>query len=236
MSFFERFFGRKADPKNLFLNFHPEGSSYSSVTWNMGIQEPGQRLWTIEVNKEKKEVIEWHKRGREEVRFFENDKLILGAHDGRLRDLMNIAVHSTIKTSLIQNQEFMTTPVSGATNIDLQNETKFLQWTQASFGTLHRALDGFKKQEGLVLTGAFFAGEEQEGQQRVVRLIAFNLDIIYYLRPDATLQVIVFDDKNLGHGESKTPSFQQIIKVTKPQFYDEMMKLVHKLATAGELT
>jgi hypothetical protein len=129
----------------------------------------------------------------------------------------------------------MVTPVSGATAIDIQSETRALQWIQATFGTLTRALNSLKGNREMILTAACFSGKVPESGEEVVRVIAFNLDIFYYLRPDFTLQIVVFDDKNMGHGNSKTPTFQQIIKVTKPQFYDEIIKLQHQLAQVGEI-
>lgn len=239
MSLWDKLLNKGPGPKKLFLDFDPTNSTYRMVSWNLDLKSPKDRLHTIEVHKDKKEIIEWHNKGFDEVRFFRNDKLLsknkLSSNVQEHKDLMNIAIHSTIKFSVEENHEFMVTPVSGATNIDIQNETKFLQWIQASFGTLTRALDKFQQDPNLILTGAFFSGIVPGESDRVLRVIAFNLDIIFYLKADYSLQVIVFDDKDLGHGESKTPSFQQIIKVTKPQFYDEIVKLVHKLATAGEL-
>jgi hypothetical protein len=149
---------------------------------------------------------------------------------------MNLAIHSTIKHGLESHQDFMLLPVSGATALDMQAETRALQWIQASFGTLNRALDKLKSDGDLILSAVFFSGNVPESEEKVVRLIAFNLDIFYYLRPDNSLQIVVFDDKGEGHGQSKTPSFQQIIKVTKPQFYDEIIKLLSKISQIGELS
>ena len=237
MSFFG-YFGK--DPKELFLNFNPHGSHWRVVTWNFDVSEPNLRRWSIEVHAEKERIIQWEKGVSEDVRFYEDDKLIrrrkITPDQRELRDLMNIALHSTLKYGLEANHEFMVTPVSGATTADIQNETRALQWIQATFGTLIRALDSMKGNRDLILTGACFTGRVPESQEDVVRVIAFNLDIFFYLRSDFTLQIVVFDDKNLGHGESKTPTFQQIIKVTKPQFYDEITKLLHRLAQVGEIS
>ena len=61
------------------------------------------------------------------------------------------------------------------------------------------------------------------------------MDIFCYFQNDMSLQIAIFDDKNQGHGSAKTASFQQIIKVTKPQIYDEKVKLVHRIAMVGEI-
>jgi hypothetical protein len=181
----------------------------------------------------------WRKSKKEELFFFENEKLVtkkkINKQSDDLKSLMNLSLHSTIKYSLEKNRDFMLSPVSGATAIDFQSEAKALQWIQASFGTLKMALEGMSKQKDLILTGAFFSGVVPEGKDEVLRVIAFNLDIFYYLRTDQSLQIVVFNDKDQGHGKSKTPTFQQIIKVTKPQFYDEITKLLLDLANVGEI-
>lgn len=232
------FFGKK--PKELFLELTPIGSHWRVVTWNFDLGSPQERQWTVEIQGAKSSLISWKKSKKEEIFFFEKEKLItkktINAQDEDLKSLMNLSLHSTIKYSLEKNREFMLAPVSGATTLDFQNEAKALQWIQVSFGTLKLALEGMKKDKDLILTGAFFSGIVPEGGEEVLRVIAFNLDIFYYLRPDQSLQIVVFNDKDLGHGKSKTPTFQQIIKVTKPQFYDEITKLMLDLAIAGEIS
>ena len=228
------------DPKELFLEFNPQGSFWRVVTWNFDLDDPSKRQWTVEVHGEKTKIIQWENKGKAELSFFENGSLVrkskMTENQDELKVLMNLALHSTLKHSLELNHEFMVTPVTGATTQDIQNETRALQWIQASFGMLTRALDSIKNKNHMILTAACFSGKVPESGEEVLRVIAFNLDIFFYLRTDFTLQIVVFDDKNLGHGESKTPTFQQIIKVTKPQFYDEITKLLHRLAQAGEIS
>lgn len=232
-----KFFSK--NPKELFLEFSPVGSSWNVVTWNFDLTSPIERQWTVEILKQKSKMISWRKTDKEEVFFFEKDKLItkkrITDKDSDLKSLMNLSLHATIKHSLETYQEFMLRPVTGATAMDFQSEAKALQWIQVSFGTIKFALEEMKKQKDLILTAAFFCGISPQGNEEVIRVIAFNLDIFYYLRPDHSLQVVVFNDKDLGHGKSKTPTFQQIIKVTKPQFYDEITKLLSNLASVGEI-
>lgn len=226
-------------PKELFLDYNPQGSHWRVVTWNFDLDQQTRRKWTVEVHGEKNQVIQWQVSKHPELKFYENDKIVrklkITDHIDEPRSLMNLALHSTLKYGLERNHDFMVTPVSGATAIDIQSETRALQWIQATFGTLTRALNSLKGNREMILTAACFSGEVPESGEEVVRVIAFNLDIFYYLRPDFTLQIVVFDDKNRGHGNSKTPTFQQIIKVTKPQFYDEIIKLLHQLAQVGEI-
>jgi hypothetical protein len=227
------------DPRTLFLDYTPVNSQWRVVGWNFDLKDPKERQWTLEVEKPEQESIEWTRGTEESVRFFKNGKLLrkrrIPKDKKEFKELMNLCLHSTVKYSLDSNHEFLLTPVSGANATDYQNEARALQWLQASFGTLTRALDQFPGRDDLILTAAVFSGIEPSTGKNVLRIMAFNLDIFCYFQEDLTLQIAVFDDKNLGQGGSKTPSFQQIIKVTKPQIYDEIVKLVHRIAIVGEI-
>ena len=228
----------KQNPKKLFMEFTPERSEWRVVTWNFDLTDTTSRRWVVEVHGEKSRIIQWERKKESSLIFMEGKKRVYSGKVSDDRDLppmMNLALHSTLKHSLDSNTEFMLTPVTGATTMDFQNETRVLQWIQASFGTVIRALESMKGKKDLILTAACFSGVVPESGERVLRVIVFNLDIFYYMREDNSLQIVIFDDKSAGHGESKAPTFQQIIKVTKPQFYDEIIKLLHKIANAGEV-
>lgn len=235
---FWRWFSSKTN-KELFLEFSPQDGDYYSVSWNFDLAEPSHRQWVIEILGKEKIGIQWVKKAKESLRFFRNDKVIgegqLNSGRAEASSLMNLALHATLKNALEVHQQFMLAPVSGATTDDFQSEARALQWIQASFGTLSRVLKKFSEDPSLIFTAACFSGTVPETGEKVIRLIAFNLDVLYYLREDHSLQIVVFDDKNMGHGKSKAPTFQQTIKVTKPQFYDEIVKLTHQLAQVGEL-
>jgi hypothetical protein len=236
MNFWRRFFKKS---KEYFLEFTLVNTTWRVVTWNFDFDLSHGRQWSVETHGDRTMLIRWTLEKYPLVEFIRNKKLIqkekLKDDSSSLKDLMNIALHSTIQHSLELNKSFMLIPVSGATSLDIQNEARALQWIQATFGTLLRSLDGFQTNKDLILTGAFFSGKVPQTQENVLRVIAFNLDIFYYFRPDHTLHIVIFDDKNYGHGTTKNPSFQQIIKVTKPQFYDEIIKLIIKLAKVGEI-
>ena len=236
MSFLSRFFGKK--PVKSFLSFSPQDSSWRVVSWNFDLKDPTHRQWSIEIKKpQQSQQIDWTRSKKTELKFISGKESTIfrpSEGDGS-RELMNLAIHSTLKHSLESNHDFLLTPVSGVTALDFQNETRALQWIQASFGTLTRALDQLESRSDLILTAALFSGHEASSGQDVLRLMVFNLDVFFYFRSDFSLQVAVFDDKDQGHGSSKSPSFQQIIKVTKPQIYDEIVKLLHRIATVGEI-
>jgi len=229
----------KPNPKKLFLEFSPEGSEWRVVTWNFDLTDPSSRSWNVEIHGNRSKIIQWERLKENKLVFQEGNKRVytgkVPADDQDLLPMMNLTLHSTLKYSLDSNTDFMRSPVTGATTTDYQDETRSLQWIQASFGTVTRALDSMKDKQDLILTAACFSGIEPDTGERVLRVIIFNLDIFYYMREDNSLQVVVFNDKNSGHGESKTPTFQQIIKVTKPQFYDEIIKLLHRIAHVGEI-
>jgi hypothetical protein len=227
------------DPRTLFLEFSPAQSHWRVVSWNFDLKNPKERLWSLEVHKPMQESIEWARGATEEVRFFKNNKNVrskkVSTQKDELHKLMNLCIHSTLKFGLESNHDFLLSPVSGANTLDYQNEAKALQWIQASFGTLMKALDQFQDRKDLILTAAVFSGTEPDSGLNVLRIMAFNLDIFCYFQDDLTLRMAIFDDKNLGQGGAKAPTFQQIIKVTKPQIYDEIVKLVHRIATVGEI-
>lgn len=237
MSFFD-FLGK--DPKDYFLAFTPAESVWRVVSWNFDLKDPSERLWTVEVHKKEVESIEWSRLDVSEVKFFRQQKLLrkrrVPEDRTEYRDLMNLCVHSTLKFSLESHHDFLLTPVTGVTTLDYQNETRAMQWLQATFGTVFRSLESFQGRSDLILTAAVFSGREPSTDKDVLRIMIFNLDIFCYFQSDFSLQIAVFDDKNLGHGTAQTPSFQQIIKVTKPQIYDEIVKLVHRIATVGEIS
>ncbi len=236
MSLFN-FFSKNS--RQQFLKFSPQSGDWHVVTWNFDLKDSSERLWNIEVHGKEKKSIQWSRRAVEAISFFEQDKVQLYHKVKKDRQdyvgLMNLAIHATLKHCLESHHEFLTTPVSGAMTSDYQNEARALQWIQASFGTLTRALDQFAQRDDLIFTCAFFSGREPETKAQVLRILAFNLDIFCYFLEDFSLQIAIFDDKNLGHGVAKTPSFQQIIKVTKPQIYDEIVKLMHRIANVGEI-
>ena len=227
------------DPKDLFLEFVPQETHWRVVSWNLNLALQGERQWGAEVHGKDQLNITWKRSVFDELLFYKNSRLIrkkrISPRDKDSHSLMNLTLHSTLKYSLESNHEFMLRPVSGATTADFQNEFKALQWIQASFGTLFRALDQMENNSDLILTAACFSGKEPETSMQVLRVLVFNLDIFCYFLEDNSLQIAIFDDKNLGHGGAKTPALQQIIKVTKPQIYDEIVKLVHRIGSVGEI-
>ncbi len=229
----------RKNAKQFFLDYHPEVATWRVVSWNFDLKEPGQRNWTVEGVKTSHRSMKWSQDSSQKTCLSLDGGFLIRKKKLRpspeLKEMMNLAIHSTLKFSLEDNHSFLLSPVTGVTAVDFQNENRALKWLEATLGTVTRALDKTVGQQDLILTAAFFSGIEPQSRERVLRLLVFNLDISCYFKEDFTLQIIIFDDKNLGQGESKNPVFNQIIKVTKAQFYDEIGKLVHRIAMVGEI-
>lgn len=237
MNFLARFL--KKSPKDFFLNYNPKNFRWSVVSWNFDLQKTQERTLTLEIHDSEISQVSFIKTTQERLVFVKNAKIKqsfnLKENRQEALDLMNLAMHSTIKVMLERHHPFLLTPVTGATSLDLQNESKALQWVQVTFSTLIKSFERLEKDKSLILTSTIFSGLTPDTNEDVLRIIIFNLDIFYYFRPDGSLEIVVFDDKNFGHGESKQPIFHQIIKVAKPQFYDEIYKVVKVIGIAGEV-
>ncbi len=236
----KNWFGGSDPFKSHLLKIHPEDFSWRVVSFSFDgggydlrhtkiqlqkansewlIQYPHQQKSTyplVIVNNGNKTT--WHPSSLE----FEDQKIL------------NLFLHETIRVSMEETLDFMRAPVSGVTSADYQSEAQALKWFEVSLSVLLRAMDKFDKDSSLVLTGCFFAGRRIENNERIIRLIIFNLDIFFYLQEDNSLRVMVFDDKDKGHGAGKTPVLQQIIKVTKPQFYDQIIHILQRITQHGE--
>ena len=227
MNFLGRFF---ANPRDLFKELPVNQSEWTVITWNWDLQDINDRRSTIELTGEHNHQVIL---SRDELLFVEDKKVraFPSKNQKELKDLFNLATHLSVKNSLESCQSFMRETMDG----DLNEETRTLQWLQASFKTLEGALKRLSENPELILTAAFFSGVNPELKQQVLRVICFNLDINFFMQEDGLLRVVVFDDKNLGHGSQKTASLNQIIRLTKPLFYDEITKLMHQLTTVGEV-
>ena len=225
MNFFKHFFQK---PQDHFKKLAVADSQWTVLTWNWDLQSESDRRATLELNGEEQVRVIWSK---SEVTFTHNDSVKAYPHknDKALIDLFNLARHLSVKESLKSHEEFMRQTSEG----DIANETRALQWIQASFTTLAGALKKVGNDPDLILTCSFFSGVSPQLSQRVLRLICFNLDINYFMLEDGSLRIVVFDDKGQGHGSQQQPSFHQIIKLTKPLFYDEMIKLLQQVTSVG---
>jgi len=214
--------------------------SWVAVTWNLNLKKTVARSLCLDLQGTSSLFIEWHRDKKDEISFSTNNdknrRLIFGPNDvTEFYPLLNLKTHEVISSSLDAFKDAILTPVSGVTALDFQEEQKYLEWLKTTFKVLNSALDKIQVDKSLVLTAGFFSGLEPQTGKKVVRILAMNLDIFYYFEEDSSLKVVIFNDKNLGHGSAQAPVFHQNIKVTKPQFYDEMIKVINKIAVVGEL-
>lgn len=227
MNFLNRFF---PSAKDQFQKLPVNDSHWSVLTWNWDLSSIDERKMTMELNTESNFKVIWKK---EELLFVTDDKVRAYAHknEKELKDLFNLMRHLSVKSSIESHHEEMRKTSEG----DFNAETRSLQWIQASFKTLEGALKKFENNSDLIFTCAIFSGVNPELKQRVLRIICFNLDINYFMLEDGTLRIVVFDDKNKGHGSQQEASFHQIIRLTKPLFYDEITKLLQQITAVGEI-
>jgi hypothetical protein len=237
MNFFSIFFKPKL--KDFFLSFDPSRFDWRVVAWNLNLQDSSSRTYSIELKGEKITSVEWTRSKFSSLRVAKDKgkifKKLSGNDQSDYARMMNLAIHSTILAGLDELKPLILQPVSGVTAPDFQSESKALEWLKVSFTTLNNALEKIGTDSNLILTAGFFCGLQPDTGEKVLRLLALNLDIFYYFLDDNSLRIVIFNDKDQGHGSAKSPIFHQIIKVTKAQFYDEIIKLINKLAIAGEV-
>lgn len=227
--------------KQNLLQIHPRDFSWRVVSFSFETNSYDLRNTKIQLQNQQKEwLLQFpHKKNSTFPLMISSDQKRKTWHPSSLefedQKVLNLFLHETMRVSMEEMLDFMRAPVTGVTTVDYQNEAQYLKWFEVSLNVLARALDKFEKDPSLILTGCFFAGKRPENDERLVRLIIFNLDIFFYLQSDNSLRVLIFDDKDKGHGSGQTPVFQQIIKVTKPQFYDQMILILQRITQYGEL-
>ena len=241
ISWVKKFFKKTESFKSELLKLHPEDFSWKVISFSFDSDGFDRRHTKIQLQNEKG----WHllqfpqqKKSTHPIVLStsKDEKNIWPLSEITPQDqqVLNLFLHETMRSSMEEILDFIKAPVSGVTTMDYQSEAQFLKWFEVSLTVLDKALDKFNKESHLVLTGCFFAGKRNDNSERLIRLIIFNLDIFFYLLEDNSLRVVIFDDKDKGHGEAQTPAFQQIIKVTKPQFYDQMILILQKITQHGE--
>ncbi|MBY0517643.1 MAG: hypothetical protein K2P81_12075 [Bacteriovoracaceae bacterium] len=123
---------------------------------------------------------------------------------------------------------------SGVTTPDLTQEGRALQWLQTSFKVLTGALEKCEKNTDQLIQASFYLGRKTSNEPMLFRAVIFNLDITALFDEDGALGVIVFDDKNLGAGSSRTPALEAKFKALKPPVLDEFIRLTHSCMKATE--
>lgn len=136
--------------------------------------------------------------------------------------------HLCLKESFDPYKEKSLVPVSGQTAAGLQDESKGLQWLQASFRVLQGALESCQRNPEQVVVANFSLTPDGFSLQ------CFNLEMNLVFRPEGFMSVVVFDDKNQGAGSAKTPSLEADFATLKPAVIDEFIKLSALIMKAAE--
>jgi len=238
MTFFKNRLRNKL--KDILIHSVVDHFTWVAVTWNLNLEKKKLRTLGFDLQGVNSLLLQWHRDQEESISFSteldKNKKLIFDSSDKtEFHPILNLKTHEVIASALEEFKEFVLTPVSGVTALDFQEEQRYLEWLKTTFKVLNSALDKIQADKDLILTAGFFSGIEPQSGKKVVRILAMNLDVFYYFEEDFSLKVVVFNDKNLGHGSAQSPVFHQNIKVTKPQFYDEIIKVVNKIAVVGEI-
>ena len=128
------------------------------------------------------------------------------------------AVVEGLKIEALKNAGGVTTP-------ELTQEGRALEWLKASFKVLTQAVESCQAERSKLLQASFFIGEQAPGTPWLFRAVVFNLDVTAAFDADGTLGVVIFDDKNLGSGSSRTPALEAKFKALKPPVVDEFIRL-----------
>ncbi|MFP5492746.1 MAG: hypothetical protein ACLGG0_14680, partial [Bacteriovoracia bacterium] len=85
-----------------------------------------------------------------------------------------------------------------------------------------------------LVQASVFIGKKDEQALPLFRAVIFNLDITAGFDSEGSLGVVIFDDKNLGAGSSRTPALEARFKGLKPPVLDEFIRLTESLMKACE--
>lgn len=140
--------------------------------------------------------------------------------------------HLSLNESFNALKEKALMPVSGLTTQSLQNESKALQWLQATFKVLEGALQRCRDDKENLVVATFWVGL-RDGRQ-VMRISCFNLDMTAAFRESGVLHMLVFDDKGNLPGSAKTPSLEVEFGMLKTSVLDELIKISAAILGAAE--
>lgn len=136
--------------------------------------------------------------------------------------------HLCLKESFTPLKTSSLLPVSGQTSASLQEESKGLQWIQTSFRVLEAALENCERNKDQLVVASLKLDQANMAFQ------IFNLDINVAFLSEGIMRVVIFDDKNQGHGSAKSPSLEVDFATLKPAVLDELIKISSKCVRAAE--
>ena len=112
------------------------------------------------------------------------------------------------------------------TKEEIALEEKALEWMKASFKVLEKAVIESLTNPDLLFQTLLFFGINPKTQKHEVRIILFNLDIIFELHENTSIRIKIFNDKNNKFGSNKKADLEGDFKLRKREMLDELTKII----------
>ncbi len=119
---------------------------------------------------------------------------------------------------------------SNLSKTEIIDSEKALEWIKVSFAILEKAIIESLTNAEMLFQLMMFFGKNPKGDLHQFRIIVFNLDIEITLTPQNSLSILIFNDKNLGYGATKSPSLRGEFRHRKKEIFDEIIKLLSVLS------
>lgn len=114
---------------------------------------------------------------------------------------------------------------------EISQEEKALEWIKVSFKILEKAVIESLTNTDLLFQTLLFFGVNPKSSLHEIRLITFNLDILFELRADGTLRVKIYNDKKEEFGSNKKADLEGDFSFRKREMFDELTRLLSLLGT-----
>lgn len=110
--------------------------------------------------------------------------------------------------------------------IDRSQDEKALEWIRVSFLVLIKAIEESLTNENYLFQTLFFIGINPKTELLEIRLLTFNLDILFVLLKNGLLRVRIYNDLDGLQGSSKKASLEGDFYFKKREIFDEAIKLI----------
>ncbi len=112
----------------------------------------------------------------------------------------------------------------------LENEDKAVEWIRVSFEVLTKAVLESLTNPEFLFQSTFFCGVNPKTNKHEMRLMAFNLDMTFYLLDDNNLRVLIYNKKpGVEHLELK-PVLMGDYSFRKREIFDHLINLLSVLS------
>jgi len=216
----------KKKKSDLFTQLPIETADFLVVSWNHGGLKPGERTFLIDLQGLEKISIRYSSLYERIEILSQKEKQVLKM-DSQNRDLLNLTLHGTLVQAIEKGKRWSINESNTKELAQIAQEDRAREWIKTSFRVLTQALEKVAQDQSLILQATLMSGIFPENGQRLIRLHVFNLDIYYHFLTDESLRVIIFDQND--------QKLDARIWVTKPQIYDELIKVIVLLGKVGEL-